>query len=406
YQNILKRNGDPSGMAYWTKKLDDKSWTRNRVLAQFAATAKITTADALIQMGKPTNEQFVQQLYVSLFARQADSGGLAYWRGQLDNNKLSRSDLLARFAVDESSMKALGSDFAAFLATAPRLTINQTAKKRQDERLFISAVRVNDAKKEHESIKGLVDAGRSNRDNAKKLASKRVPSRSDLSNIASYERTTRGYKNKVPNVQRKLKIWADNNSTLYTQAKTVSDWSPDLSSDGIKKNYDTVRFYQALANNISKDLDYLIRDIAKQYNSAEKKYEAEQRRLAEIARQKAIEAANKKSCTDRGGTWTSGRCIPISNDDGDEGEGSGDPEWVKPLVTSCLQGRYRYFTITKPTVVCSEVPNNYRSGGVFGNDSSRWCPTGYSGRTKDWSGSTNDNGTRAYTNWQLQCNKN
>ncbi|MCA9309365.1 DUF4214 domain-containing protein [Candidatus Saccharibacteria bacterium] len=294
YQNVLKRNGDPSGMAYWTKKLDDKSWTRDRVLSQFAATAKITAADAQIQMGKPTNEQFVQQLYTSLFERQADSGGLAYWKGQLDGNKLSRSDVIARFAVDEASMKALGNDFATFLTTAPQLTITQTAKKKQDERLYISAVRVNDAKRTYDSIKSLTDNGRKNRDTAKSIASKATPSRSDLSAIASNQKTVEGYKKKVPDVQRKLAIWTDKNKSLYAEAKTVSDWSPDLSSDAIKKNYDTVAFYLALANNMNKDLDYLIKDIAKQYKVAEGKYEAEQRRKAEEAARKAAEEAARR----------------------------------------------------------------------------------------------------------------
>lgn len=298
YGGLLAREPDQNGYAYWTQKLAGDRETVQRVAQRMIGSSKTVQAKS--------NRDFVKQLYVGAIGRANPSGSsLDAWQKRLDNKSWSRHQMAAHFASEQSAIDAQAAKFANYLKQAKRVEVQETAKKKQLERLYISAVRVNDAKKEFSKIDSLVDNGRKNRDVAKSQAGKRTPSRSDLTAIAANEKTVRGYKNKVPEVLRKITIWKDRNKALYDESKKVSDYSPDLFYEGIKSNYDKLVFYEAATKNVSKDLDYLIKDIARYYKIAENKYEAELRRQ-EAARRAAEEATQRRTGGGSGGSGGSG----------------------------------------------------------------------------------------------------
>ncbi|MBP9738512.1 DUF4214 domain-containing protein [Candidatus Saccharibacteria bacterium] len=117
YQSVLGRNGDTGGIAYWKGQLTSKKKTRDEAVAYFAKVKGITTAQAQAKMGRPDNKQFVEEMYIGLFGRDVDSKGLVYWKGQLDTKKRSRGDVMAYLATEKTNIaiEKHGQAFATFL---------------------------------------------------------------------------------------------------------------------------------------------------------------------------------------------------------------------------------------------------------------------------------------------------
>lgn len=80
YQSALSRPGDPGGVAYWTDQLISRSRTVAQVAAQFYASGEYYSATGATS-GDPG--LWVVDLYDKILHRVADSGGRAYWVGQV-----------------------------------------------------------------------------------------------------------------------------------------------------------------------------------------------------------------------------------------------------------------------------------------------------------------------------------
>lgn len=312
YKNILGRNADPSGQAYWLGQLDGKKKTRDELLRNFAAQAKITPELAAQKMGKPTNEEFVKQAYVGLMGRPADAGGLAYWKGQLDTKKLAPKDVVARLAIENESIKKHAPAVAAYLAdpTTAKVEVIPTAVKKQEANLYSAAVKANEARDQYNQISGLVDAGRKARDAAKAQADKNPPTRAHLSAIAANQKTVQGYKSRVPGPAKKIATINSQSKAFCTDAADIAAYSPDISDAKVVEQCNKTKLYEAMAGNITKDLDNLIGQIAASYKTAEGKYEAEQRRLAEEAARRAAEEAARRAEGGGGGGGGGGQLNP------------------------------------------------------------------------------------------------
>ncbi len=77
YRIILEREPD-AGSATWVNGLKDGSMTGVRVADGFVLSEEMLNKDI-------SNEEFVKILYRAFFGREADEGGLATWKGLLDN---------------------------------------------------------------------------------------------------------------------------------------------------------------------------------------------------------------------------------------------------------------------------------------------------------------------------------
>lgn len=313
YTTALNRAADPGGLAYWTGRLDSGSWTRQRVMAHFANSGKVDYNVVNLKMTASDNQTFVEQLYAGMFNRKGDSGGVKYWTDQINLRKQGRNNALAYFAISSEALRTHNPGFASYIKDAPQVDVVPTAKKIRDERLFKAALNANAAKKAVDPVAERVEKARGNRDLARTIASKSKPTRSDLSKIARQEKTVRAYLSRSNSVPSKTGEYLRQNRVWYVKSVDVAKYSPDLSASEIKKEYDKTVLYHEFAKNGKSDLQKLVRGIGASYKSAEKKYEAEQRRKAEEAARKAArDAANRgDGGTGAGGVEPSGSCSGV-----------------------------------------------------------------------------------------------
>jgi hypothetical protein len=372
YAGVLGRDPDPSGFKFWTQKLAGDRERPTRMATRMISGSKTAKSKS--------NRQFVAGLYAGALGRKNQSkGSLDAWQKRLDNKSWSRGKMAAHFANEDLSKRRKANEFANYIKKAPQVIIKENAKRKQEERLWTSAVRVNEAKKQYDGITRLTKDARNNRSVAGSHAKKSKPSKSDLKAIASNEKTVRKYLAKVPPVKKKITKWKNRNKALYVQAKKVSDYSPDLSSKDIKKNYEKVLFYEALTDNVYNGIKKVIKDISGSYKWSEGKYEAELRRIA-AAQIAAIKAAQrdtrKNTCTY--GTYSNGKCKPRRG---------GDPKCPAGYHFSgkgkkvCLKDNY----VVKPTKSCysgyslygqrGESCKHNTSGSITGVRYT--CPAGY-----------------------------
>ena len=78
YRTCLNREADAGGLNYWLGLLNSGSIKGIGLAGQFAFSQEFTKKNYC-------DEHFVKQLYVALMGREADSGGLSYWTGNLEN---------------------------------------------------------------------------------------------------------------------------------------------------------------------------------------------------------------------------------------------------------------------------------------------------------------------------------
>lgn len=89
YQAVFGRNADYSGLDFWYDRVEDG--ISLKLIAQGFLDSAEYTGDT------QTDAQFLDALYGNLLARDGDAAGTAFWTEQLDSG-LSRADVLVAFA--------------------------------------------------------------------------------------------------------------------------------------------------------------------------------------------------------------------------------------------------------------------------------------------------------------------
>ena len=79
YQNVLHREGDASGLAYWQGVLDNGTATRTQALVGFSESAENEGHAA--ERRRPA----AARLYLAALGRAPNSAGLTFWTSQLSN---------------------------------------------------------------------------------------------------------------------------------------------------------------------------------------------------------------------------------------------------------------------------------------------------------------------------------
>jgi hypothetical protein len=101
YQAAFDRAPDAAGLGFQIKALDD-GWGIAAVAKNF-----IDSPEFSATYGSLNNDQFVTQLYHNVLNRDPDSAGLAYHVNDLNNNGLSRADVLAQFSESPENQAAV-----------------------------------------------------------------------------------------------------------------------------------------------------------------------------------------------------------------------------------------------------------------------------------------------------------
>lgn len=84
YTAYFNRAADKDGVDYWAKEMDTKGWTLDDVANSFAQQKEYTALYA----GK-TNAEIVELVYNNVLNRDADTEGAAYWLAELDSGAVT-----------------------------------------------------------------------------------------------------------------------------------------------------------------------------------------------------------------------------------------------------------------------------------------------------------------------------
>jgi hypothetical protein len=93
YRAFLGRTPDAGGLRFWVQRKRAGTWTVSRMADQFAASSEFQRT-----YGTLTNRQFVTRIYTDVLGRAADPSGVTYWTGKLDRRERTRGQVMIGFS--------------------------------------------------------------------------------------------------------------------------------------------------------------------------------------------------------------------------------------------------------------------------------------------------------------------
>lgn len=102
YQAAFARQPDDAGLGYWTDVLD-RGASLEGVALGFTESAEFFGRYG----ADPSNEDFVSALYVNVLGRQQDADGAAFWVGHLEAGRLQAHEVLAQFSESVENVRLL-----------------------------------------------------------------------------------------------------------------------------------------------------------------------------------------------------------------------------------------------------------------------------------------------------------
>lgn len=274
YLNVLGREGDKSGKAYWLGQLSTKKKTRQDALAYFAAQAKPvkTVTQAATDMGYPTTKKFVENLYAGFLGRQPDAKGLASWTKQLDTKKYERNQVAAIFAQSSESAKFMAPKFAEFIKAAPQVAIKTTASDQQKFRDAQARLYAADTNNKWKIVVTNFKSSNTDLSNAKAIAAKSKLARSDYENIGIRQRSSQDKYNKAAAQAKAARVSFKKADAVLKDARAVEAYSPDLGTASTETWRNKAAVYTVDSENKTSAIKSNITAIANQYKIAVNKY--------------------------------------------------------------------------------------------------------------------------------------
>ncbi len=92
YCAYFDRTPDPGGRVYW-ESMSDKGMVLDQVADVFA-----DSPEYRLIYGNTTNTVFVARMYTNILGRDLDVGGHAYWLQLLDGGRINRGELMVQFS--------------------------------------------------------------------------------------------------------------------------------------------------------------------------------------------------------------------------------------------------------------------------------------------------------------------
>jgi hypothetical protein len=93
YRAFLGRAPDASGLLFWIGRRRAGTWTLTRMADSFASSSEFKR-----KYGTLTNRQFVTRIYTDVLGRAADPSGVTYWTGKLDRKERTRGGVMVGFS--------------------------------------------------------------------------------------------------------------------------------------------------------------------------------------------------------------------------------------------------------------------------------------------------------------------
>ena len=95
YQATFNRTPDAAGLGYWIAQVDKGANIITTVAASF-----VQSPEFVAKYGaNPSNASYIDNLYQNVLHRAGESGGVAYWNGQLNTGAASKAFVLEQFAT-------------------------------------------------------------------------------------------------------------------------------------------------------------------------------------------------------------------------------------------------------------------------------------------------------------------
>ena len=94
YTEVLGREPDKSGIAYWTEELTSKRLNGGEVAQGFIFSPEFISS-------QKSDEEFLNVLYKVFFDRVPDASGLKYWKEQLSTKSMDRSEVTSGFIYSQ-----------------------------------------------------------------------------------------------------------------------------------------------------------------------------------------------------------------------------------------------------------------------------------------------------------------
>jgi hypothetical protein len=101
YNAYFDRTADVAGLHFWSDQITEHGKSINTVSNSFAASKEFKD-----MYGNLTNAQFVTLVYQNVLDRNPSPSDLAYWKGQLDQGKVTRGKVMTQFS-ESAEYKAL-----------------------------------------------------------------------------------------------------------------------------------------------------------------------------------------------------------------------------------------------------------------------------------------------------------
>ena len=95
YKAAFNRPSDTSGMGYWIFLKDGGANIVTNIAQGF-----VNSAEFIAKYGaNPSNSSYVNNLYQNVLGRAGESGGVAYWTGEMDAGRVNKAQALVQFAT-------------------------------------------------------------------------------------------------------------------------------------------------------------------------------------------------------------------------------------------------------------------------------------------------------------------
>ncbi len=101
YRAAFGRTPDIAGLSYWIKALDDGMQFK-AIAGGFVTAPEFT----LLYGANPSSAELVERMYQNVLGRQGEPAGIAFWKGLLDKKLITTTELLVGFSESAESKTA------------------------------------------------------------------------------------------------------------------------------------------------------------------------------------------------------------------------------------------------------------------------------------------------------------
>lgn len=292
YRGLMDRDPNATEYAFWTQQLaGERTKITDTVLVQKQSAA----------MG--SDEVFISKLYNDMLLRAPKGNELKTWKARLvapGDKKWSRQKVVGQFATTIEAVKANRLPFKAFSATAPVVTVTQTAAAEQRKR-YETMLTDYQQPNWNSRNKAKDAANKANKlvTTANDVAGKSSITLADLDKIGDYQDLATGYLANARSYAAEAKGRVSAANRPYDQARALAAHARDIAASPnygismIKARYNTIAGYYTEAAKTPTEISSSISKISKAYSSAEKKYQSKSSTGAGVSQPEAACSASE-----------------------------------------------------------------------------------------------------------------